>query len=236
LIVSAPVVPGNDTISGGNGNDGLVGGDFSGEEGNPGSKVPDGNDVLDGGNGNDFATGMLGTDTVTGGTGNDELFGGPGNDQVSGDNGDDFVQGNFGSDTLSGGNGDDLLNGDNDRGAGPELDPNANSDSCSGGNGSNTFFFCEITSQADISLRGPAGHAAPSGSKRLEEDGRVAGAPVRIEGVVGDHADLRPPEAGVQTRGVAAGHRVQHAESLACGAGFRLGLLHEQLRNAASAC
>jgi Ca2+-binding RTX toxin-like protein len=100
-------------IYGRTGDDQMVGGDFSGDPGDPSSKNPDGNDTIDGGNGNDFAAGMQGNDTITGGNGNDELFGGPGNDTVSGDNGNDIVVGNFGSDTLSGGNGDDILDGDN---------------------------------------------------------------------------------------------------------------------------
>jgi hypothetical protein len=71
LLAGGPAFgpPWNDTIVGGIGNDGLVGGDFTCEPGDPGSKVPDGNDMLDGGNWNDFAIGMLGQDTVTGGNG-----------------------------------------------------------------------------------------------------------------------------------------------------------------------
>jgi hypothetical protein len=50
-------VLGNDVINGGNGDEGLAGGDFGGEFGNPGSRLPDGNDTISGGNGNDFAAG-----------------------------------------------------------------------------------------------------------------------------------------------------------------------------------
>lgn len=137
---------GNDVINGGNGDDGLAGGDFGGEPGNPGSKLPDGNDTISGGNGNDFATGMLGNDTISGANGVDDLFGGPGSDHVSGDNGDDIVVGNFGNDTLAGGNGDDILDGDNVDGDQPLLDQTTNSDTCSGGSGANQLFFCEIQS------------------------------------------------------------------------------------------
>src|SRR5713101_3711645 len=70
----------------------------------------------------------------------------------------------------------------------------------------------------------------------LPEDGGVAGPPVRVEGVAGDHADPRPPESRVETLRVVAGHRVQHQQGLAFRPSLRLGLLHEQLRDAALAC
>jgi Ca2+-binding RTX toxin-like protein len=75
-------------IRGGNGDDSLVGGDFSGAPGEPGSKVPDGNDTLDGGNGDDTLDGDIvdaagtgpaedpnpNTDSCAGGHGNNQFF------------------------------------------------------------------------------------------------------------------------------------------------------------------
>jgi aminoglycoside phosphotransferase (APT) family kinase protein len=72
--------------------------------------------------------------------------------------------------------------------------------------------------------------------KRLPEHGCVAGPTVRVEGVAGNHADPRPPEAEVETLGVVARHRVQHKQGLARRKRFRLRVLHETLRDAALAC
>lgn len=88
---------GEDSLSGGGGNDTLMGG-----------KDPD---RIDGEIGNDFLRGDLDADTVSGGSGNDSLFGGKGNDQLVGNAGDDFLNGDRDRDTLSGGDGLDTLTG-----------------------------------------------------------------------------------------------------------------------------
>ena len=101
---------GNDTLTGGSGND-----DLSGQ---------DGNDSLFGGAGNDALSGGSGADFIAGGAGNDTLFGGDGNDFLDGDQGADvgflgagddvfrWDQGD-GSDRVEGGSGSDemLFNG-----------------------------------------------------------------------------------------------------------------------------
>jgi Ca2+-binding RTX toxin-like protein len=68
---------GNDTITGGGGNDFLFG------EGD--------NDVITARQGNDVAVGGDGNDVMTGGQGRDVLIGGDGADQVEGDQGDDIL-------------------------------------------------------------------------------------------------------------------------------------------------
>lgn len=97
---------GNDTLTGGGGNDQLSG--------------QDGNDTLLGGGGGDRLTGGSGDDFIAGGAGNDTLSGGDGNDFLDGDQGADAAslgagndvfrwdQGD-GSDTVKGGSGFDEL-------------------------------------------------------------------------------------------------------------------------------
>jgi Ca2+-binding RTX toxin-like protein len=80
---------GNDTLTGGSGNDHLLG--------------QDGNDSLFGGAGNDILLGGSGNDFIAGGAGNDTLIGGDGND---------FLDGDQGSDTASLGAGDDVFRWD----------------------------------------------------------------------------------------------------------------------------
>lgn len=88
---------GNDTLTGGWGNDLLYGGN--------------GNDTLDGGGGNDGAYGGNGLDTIRGGEGNDTLDGGFGNDLLYGGAGDDWLYGGWDNDTLYGEDGSDQLRG-----------------------------------------------------------------------------------------------------------------------------
>jgi Ca2+-binding RTX toxin-like protein len=86
---------GNDTLTGGSGNDMLFG--------------QTGNDVLLGKGGNDQLFGGDGNDTLTGGDGDDQLFGEGGNDRFVWNPGDDtdLAEGGAGSDTVevNGGNG-----------------------------------------------------------------------------------------------------------------------------------
>ena len=89
---------GADFISGGNGNDQLMG--------------MANNDVVEGGNGHDKLWGNSGNDALDGGTGNDELRGGKGDDLILGKDGNDTILGNSGDDRISGGNGDDNIKGE----------------------------------------------------------------------------------------------------------------------------
>src|SRR4051812_39871477 len=86
---------GNDTMTGGSGNDMLFG--------------QDGNDTLLGKGGNDFLFGGTGNDTLTGGDGDDQIFGEAGNDRMIWNPGDDndLFEGGAGDDTaeVNGGNG-----------------------------------------------------------------------------------------------------------------------------------
>jgi len=86
---------GNDTLTGGSGNDMLFG--------------QAGNDTLLGKGGNDLLFGSDGNDTLTGGDGDDQVFGQGGNDRMIWNPGDDtdLNEGGVGGDTVevNGGNG-----------------------------------------------------------------------------------------------------------------------------------
>ncbi|MGC2316996.1 MAG: calcium-binding protein [Bradyrhizobium sp.] len=86
---------GNDTLTGGSGNDQLFGGA--------------GNDTLLGKGGNDLLFGGDGNDTLIGGTGSDQMFGGAGNDRMiwNPGEGSDLMEGGDGNDTaeVNSGNG-----------------------------------------------------------------------------------------------------------------------------------
>jgi Ca2+-binding RTX toxin-like protein len=86
---------GNDTLTGGSGNDMLFG--------------QSGNDTLLGKGGNDLLFGGAGNDTLTGGDGDDQMFGEAGNDRMIWNPGDDsdLMEGGDGTDTaeVNGGNG-----------------------------------------------------------------------------------------------------------------------------------
>ncbi|MEM9826774.1 MAG: hypothetical protein AAF958_09305 [Planctomycetota bacterium] len=84
-------------LSGGAGNDDLVGGS--------------GPDEILGGAGNDRLDGMAGDDTLLGGADNDRIVGGDGNDFLGGDAGDDRLVGGVGNDVIRGGDGDDRILG-----------------------------------------------------------------------------------------------------------------------------
>jgi Ca2+-binding RTX toxin-like protein len=75
------------TISGGNGNDIMVGGA--------------GGDKLDGGAGNDTASGNDGADNLIGGDGDNSLSGGNGNDTMTGNTGKDTFDGGADTDTVT---------------------------------------------------------------------------------------------------------------------------------------
>jgi len=88
---------GNDTITSGNGDDYLDGGDD--------------NDVLTSGTGADTLIGGLGNDNLSSGSDADRVEGGAGNDYINGGAGADRLLGDAGSDTLVGSTGNDILTG-----------------------------------------------------------------------------------------------------------------------------
>lgn len=106
---------GNDTISGGLGNDSIYagGGDdrLDGGDGNDTIFASAGNDSLTGGNGDDYLNGDIGNDTLDGGSGNDTLDAGAGDDSITAGSGNDTLYAGAGNDTLDGGTGDDVLSG-----------------------------------------------------------------------------------------------------------------------------
>jgi Ca2+-binding RTX toxin-like protein len=106
---------GNDTITGNDLNNILIGGA--------------GNDTINGAIGADLIDGGAGNDTLNGGDGVDIIRGGDNNDVIDGGNGDDALYGDAGDDTLSGGEGNDVLDG----GAGVDI--------LKGGNGDDTIVF-----------------------------------------------------------------------------------------------
>ncbi|HZN69752.1 MAG TPA: hypothetical protein VFB66_31040 [Tepidisphaeraceae bacterium] len=119
------------------GDDWLLVGDGSAEDGEPAFNVPL---VLDGGPGDDLLSrgprattpatfhGGPGNDTINagGGGGVNLVHGGPGDDDITGGPGTDIVFGGAGDDTILGGDGDDILVGgpgddDIDGGAGADV-------------------------------------------------------------------------------------------------------------------
>ncbi len=95
---------GNDTVVGGTGGDAISGGA--------------GDDSIEGGEGSDRLYGNDGNDTLLGGAGDDRLISQGGNDSLEGGAGNDAVYSFAGNDTLSGGDGNDKVF---DRGAGDSL-------------------------------------------------------------------------------------------------------------------
>ena len=101
--------PGDDTLSGGNHSNVLIG--LGGNDILNGSNSVDylyggsGDDQLKGENSGDFIYGGSGSDQISGGAGNDNLYGGSGADTIDGDNGSDLIVGGYGADQLTGGSG-----------------------------------------------------------------------------------------------------------------------------------
>jgi Ca2+-binding RTX toxin-like protein len=146
---------GNDTLTGGGGNDKIYAG-------------ISGNSLLNGGDGNDRLFGNLGNDTLNGGSGNDLLSGSLGDDLLNGDSGNDTLVGSLGNDTLNGGLGNDNLSGS----AGDDLlFGAAGDDTLDGGQGSEVIFGGDGD---DILLGGPSG--SPDAPEGFFEDFLVGGA------------------------------------------------------------
>jgi Ca2+-binding RTX toxin-like protein len=141
---------GDDSVSGGIGNDTVSGGAGSdncgGDDGDDSVSGGIGNDTVSGGAGSDNCGGDDGDDSVSGGIGNDTVSGGAGNDVSMGDDGDDSVMGGDGDDSVMGGAGNDtLVTGDgNDMGDGGDGDDSVSSggggnDTLMGGGGNDTL-------------------------------------------------------------------------------------------------
>jgi len=101
IIIGDPpmpdVLPGNDVMFGGAGDDRI--------EGNGGD------DRISGGDGSDVIDGHMGDDLITGGDGDDLIRGWQGNDTLSGNDGNDTILSGGHDDLVFGGNGNDELEG-----------------------------------------------------------------------------------------------------------------------------
>lgn len=109
LGFSADGGTGNDSLTGGQGDDFFDGSDGNdtliGREGNDFFFCGLGNDRADGNGGRDSLHGEAGNDVLNGGDASDVLTGGVGNDTLNGDSGADTLTGGDGSDSLAGGSG-----------------------------------------------------------------------------------------------------------------------------------
>lgn len=114
--VTVDGVEGDDTITGSEASDELLG--FDGADTIRGGRNRDaifgeaGSDVLEGGSEDDTIVDRVGDNTLDGGPGHDELTGGLGIDVLDGGDGIDSLQGGQASDVLRGGAGNDRLAGD----------------------------------------------------------------------------------------------------------------------------
>jgi|GEM_PF-1269640 len=138
---------GNDTISGGAGDDWLVGGSGIQQDPlHPQIHIPvdplhDGSNVLRGGDGNDAIWGGAGFDDINGNQGNDEALGYGGDDWVLGGQGDDILMGDTGQNAASNGMDKVLARyGDNGASDGADfLQGNLGNDTCDGEGGNDTI-------------------------------------------------------------------------------------------------
>jgi Ca2+-binding RTX toxin-like protein len=125
-VIDASASPDAASMTGGPGNDRLIGSPFADVMNGAGSsdgyvvsggpKPTDGNDTLRGGAGADDIHAGAGADIVDGAAGDDIIEGEAGNDIISAGAGRDIVHGGTGKDRIHGGSGDDTINpnGDDD--------------------------------------------------------------------------------------------------------------------------
>jgi len=121
---------GDDTITGTNQQDVLMGGD--------------GEDTINGLGDNDQIFGGAGDDILNGGAGNDEMYGGPGDDVLNGDEGEDYLEGGIGNDVLNGGEGNDILYGGDGN---DTIEGGAGDDVITGDAGDDTIYTSEGADQ-----------------------------------------------------------------------------------------
>jgi Ca2+-binding RTX toxin-like protein len=156
---------GDNTISGGGGQDNLFGGAGSdslfGHAGNDRLDGGSGNDTVSGGSGNDRVYGGSDNDRVSGGSGADKVYGGSGHDQVYGDAGNDRLYGDTGNDRLSGGTGHDIMMGGSGRdtisgsSGDDRIDGGLGADVLSGGTGRDSFVFDTALGKGEVdTIRG----------------------------------------------------------------------------------
>lgn len=104
-----------ETITGGSGDDTLVGGevgdDLTGGLGDDVIASGGSADIVDAGAGEDQVYGGTGDDDLDGGTEDDELYGEDGHDTIDGGSGADIIKGGSGDDNLDGGSGNDTIRG-----------------------------------------------------------------------------------------------------------------------------
>ncbi|MGZ0166586.1 MAG: hypothetical protein ACKVII_21895, partial [Planctomycetales bacterium] len=132
---------GNDSLTGGSGDDLIFAGagsdDVSGGAGNDLIFAGIGADVVSGGEGDDLISGGKGNDTLSGDGGDDAIFGGVGKDLIDGGSGADDLFGGGNSDTIRGGDGDDFLFGSHGRDL---LDGQDGGDTLFGGSSRDSLF------------------------------------------------------------------------------------------------
>lgn len=103
--VDASASPIGIVVTGGTGQDGVVGSAFNDTislgAGNDGTFAGAGNDTINGGDGDDIIYGEAGADIINGDAGNDMLGGSTGNDVINGGAGADAMSGEADTDTIS---------------------------------------------------------------------------------------------------------------------------------------
>jgi Ca2+-binding RTX toxin-like protein len=170
---------GNDDITGGPGDDWLIGGRADNSH-----DLPD-NDRIHGLGGRDYVYGGVGDDMVDSGEGGGTVLGGDGSDAVHGGSGDDFLDGPLplglgkwadgGSDTLDGGDGDDWLVGSHDNGAPDTYACGPGTDMAEVGLNDQISSDCEKVVE-DVACPGPTGCTVALVVSAIAPSGRGASA------------------------------------------------------------
>jgi autotransporter-associated beta strand protein len=155
---------GNDTITGGTGDDRLYGGDgddvlngtggrdrIYGEGGDAAIRGGGASDLVDGGDGEDLLRGDAGNDNISGGANSDRLRGSTGNDRLDGGASRDYLAGEDGDDVLLGGNGRDVCDG------------GAGADDLQGGRDTDTLFVNDADNDAFDFAEASAGECVNGG-------------------------------------------------------------------------
>jgi predicted extracellular nuclease/Ca2+-binding RTX toxin-like protein len=142
---------GNFVIDGGDGNDEIYMGGFTG-----------GDDILNGGAGNDRIYASIGEDRIDGGADNDSLYGEAGDDLIMGGDGDDTIDGgadddvifgDAGNDILIGGLGNDVIKGGADNDTFIIQATGDGRDSYDGGAGIDTLDYSALSTAVNLTLK-----------------------------------------------------------------------------------